>query len=138
MHYPRIRLSCDRNRTGTNVNQLNYSLNFIEMKTTLNAATPQVFSAFIAYLHQIRIKIREDWKANNYDMNNVPTIDYTEGPKMFKVTYTSYGQTSVHCFVGKATGMIFKAATWNSPAKGSRGSIFNESKPLLGRDFYRS
>jgi len=31
---------------------------------------------------------------------------------------------SVYCFVDMTTGDIFKAAGYNSPAKGSRGNIF--------------
>ena len=35
------------------------------------------------------------------------------------------GGQSVYCFVSKKNGDILKAAGWNAPAKGKRGSIFD-------------
>lgn len=37
------------------------------------------------------------------------------------------GQRSVYCFIDANTGDILKAAGWKAPAKGARGSIFNEN-----------
>lgn len=37
------------------------------------------------------------------------------------------GQRSVYCFIDKATGDIYKAAGWKAPAKGVRGSIWNDN-----------
>ncbi len=52
-----------------------------------------------------------------------------------KITYTSLGQRSVYCFVAKfdnktnALGIVkqgdmLKSASWNTPARTSRGSIY--------------
>jgi len=58
-------------------------------------------------------------------------------PKYYKVTRTSYEQTSVYCFIARVdfsnkklgqveAGDIFKADSWNSPAKHKRGSLLNK------------
>jgi hypothetical protein len=51
------------------------------------------------------------------------------GRKFDKITYRCYGQTSVFCFIDKATGDILKSASWRAPAKGARGSIFSDKRP---------
>ena len=50
-------------------------------------------------------------------------IDYTieTGKKYRKVILVSSGNSrSVHCFIDKQTGEVYKSATWESPAKGVR------------------
>jgi hypothetical protein len=49
--------------------------------------------------------------------------DYTFefGKKYHKIIMTDCGgQRSVHCFVDKKTGEVYKFASWKSPAKGVR------------------
>ena len=41
--------------------------------------------------------------------------------------YGQYRDGSVHCFVDKETGDVYKAASWRSPAKHIRFSFQNES-----------
>ena len=50
--------------------------------------------------------------------------------------YGKYADGSVHCFVDKETGDVYKAASWNSPAKHIRFSFQNEAdlKFLLNPD----
>ena len=50
-------------------------------------------------------------------------IDYVieSGKKYHKVIFVDGGgQRSVHCFIDKSTGEVYKSATWKSPAKGVR------------------
>ena len=50
-------------------------------------------------------------------------IDYQveTGKKYHKVIFVDGGGSrSVHCFVDKQTGEVYKSATWKSPAKGVR------------------
>jgi len=50
-------------------------------------------------------------------------IDYQveTGKKYHKVIFVDGGgQRSVHCFIDKQTGEMYKSATWKSPAKGVR------------------
>lgn len=63
-----------------------------------------------------------------------------EGKRYFKVTTTTHGgegQRSVFAFVDKSNGDIFKPAGWNTPAKGARGNVLNDKKPMDGRSLYK-
>ena len=53
---------------------------------------------------------------------NLP-IDYQieSGKKYHKIIFVDGGgQRSVHCFVDKKTGEVYKSASWKAPAKGVR------------------
>jgi hypothetical protein len=101
------------------------------METTNNNFT----EAFEKYLDDIRQAKQNEWQRNGYTLP-VPTFDVIEGKTYYKIIRTDWGQTSLHCFVD-GEGNIYKAATYKAPAKGIRGNIFNEKRPLLGHDFYR-
>lgn len=42
------------------------------------------------------------------------------GRKYHKVIMNANGSRSVHCFIDKKTGEVYKSASWKSPAKGVR------------------
>jgi hypothetical protein len=42
------------------------------------------------------------------------------GRKYHKIIMNANGSRSVHCFIDKQTGQIYKSASWKSPAKGVR------------------
>lgn len=52
------------------------------------------------------------------------TCDYDfypeTGRKYHKIIMNARGSKSVHCFIDKKTGEIYKSASWKSPAKGVR------------------
>lgn len=55
--------------------------------------------------------------------DGVSPIDYVieTGKKYHKIVMTDGGGSrSVHCFVDKNTGEVYKSASWKSPAKGVR------------------
>jgi hypothetical protein len=45
---------------------------------------------------------------------------FESGKKYHKVIMHTENQRSVHCFIDKKTGEIYKSASWKSPAKGVR------------------
>ena len=48
-------------------------------------------------------------------------FDFETGKKYHKVIFVDGGGSrSVHCFIDKNTGEVYKSATWKSPAKGVR------------------
>ena len=56
------------------------------------------------------------------------------GRRFIKITQNVVGrdgkntdQLSVHSFVDKNTGLVFKAAGWNAPAKGARYDLLDEA-----------
>jgi hypothetical protein len=55
--------------------------------------------------------------------NGISPIDYTieTGKKYHKVIFVDGGGSqSVHCFIDKQTGQVYKSASWKAPAKGVR------------------
>lgn len=55
--------------------------------------------------------------------NGVLPIDYeiVTGKKYHKIVFVDGGASrSVHCFVDKKTGEVYKSASWRTPAKGVR------------------
>ena len=55
--------------------------------------------------------------------NGILPIDYVieSGKKYHKVVMVDGGSSrSVHCFIDKKTGELYKSASWKSPAKGVR------------------
>ena len=55
--------------------------------------------------------------------NGILPIDYVieSGKKYHKVIMVDGGSSrSVHCFIDKKTGELYKSASWKSPAKGVR------------------
>ncbi len=55
------------------------------------------------------------------------------GRKYHKVIMNANGSRSVHCFIDKKTGEVYKSASWKSPAKGVRYDlrIINQREWLL-------
>ncbi|AFK66432.1 hypothetical protein SWPG_00185 [Synechococcus phage S-CBM2] len=57
-------------------------------------------------------------------------IDYMieTGKRYHKVVFVDAGGSrSVHCFVDKNTGDVYKSASWKSPAKGVRYSLMDDN-----------
>ena len=58
--------------------------------------------------------------------NGISPIDYQveTGKKYHKVIFVDGGGgRSVHCFVDKQTGQVYKSASWKAPAKGERCNL---------------
>jgi hypothetical protein len=58
-------------------------------------------------------------------------FEIVTGRKYYKVVYNDAGHRSVHCFVDKVTGDVYKSASWNAPAKGVRYNLLNEDSREL-------
>jgi hypothetical protein len=88
----------------------------------MKAAAPiaERLNGFVANLQTETIV----YYAKNFAILTPPTIEVEEGSKFWKIVKQD-SQRSVHCFVSKANGDIYKAATWKAPAKHVRGSIFD-------------
>ena len=89
------------------------------------------------YVDEIKTASDADWQKRGYDMTKAPTFSIMSGSKFYRIVITTFGSRSVHCFVEKASGDIYKSASWKIPAKGVRGNINDIKKPLLGWDYYR-
>jgi len=73
---------------------------------------------------------RRPEKPDHYDVN--------EGRKYYRIVEISGfdGRKQVFCFVDKTNGDILKSDSWFRPAKGKRGSIFDEKVPLDFGELY--
>lgn len=61
----------------------------------------------------------------NHDYFESVTAEY--GSKFARIVMQTKGPSrSVYCFVDLSNGDILKSAGWKTPAKGKRGSIWNE------------
>lgn len=67
----------------------------------------------------------EEIRTGTFDWRFNVTIE--EGRKYLKVITSSHGSNSVHCFVDKCTGEVYKSATWKSPAKGVRYNLLDSA-----------
>jgi hypothetical protein len=47
--------------------------------------------------------------------------------KYYKIVMSNRNQKSVHCFIDKETGDVFKSASWKSPAKGVRFNLLDDN-----------
>jgi len=80
--------------------------------------------------HQRNLATFSDWDCSSYHQQKIDElksgicpIDYQveTGKKYHKVIFVDGGgNRSVHCFIDKNTGEVYKSATWKSPAKGVR------------------
>ncbi len=62
----------------------------------------------------------------HYPSSTVPTFSAEYGPKNVRIVISDRSSRSVYCFVDIESGDILKSASWKAPAKGKRGSIWND------------
>lgn len=86
--------------------------------------------ALEAFRAAVEATIRAHYKRQGY-VFAVPSVRIgSRGTRYVKLLSTSGG--SVHSFVEIKTGDIFKPASWRTPAKHARGSIYvDEGRPSL-------
>ena len=92
---------------------------------TMNTISQQM----IKYKNLIISKYDEFMKRNNFTEINACDFEIREGKKYFKIIKRNRIGTSasVHSFVNKENGDIYKFASANAPAKHVRGNIFNNN-----------
>lgn len=90
------------------------------------------------YINAIRKAQDDHWKEMNFSIPK-DVFSVTEGKRFWKIVAKGPGDKygSVHCFVERSTGDIYKAATFHQPAKGARGNIRDKDRPVSLRDYYR-
>lgn len=86
--------------------------------------TAERLSQFINNLTAMYAKHYAD---KGYTFEASPTFTAQKGSKNIKIVENrANGGGSVYCFIENDTGNILKAAGWKAPAKGARGSIWND------------
>ena len=98
------------------------------------------FKAYSGRMMRRSIEIAQDrgevydegyWKGRLESLKDPANLyDFTieEGRKYLKVIMcTTDDNRSVHCFIDKKTGEVYKAASWKSPAKGVRFNLLDDN-----------
>jgi len=74
------------------------------------------------YVYYLQKQMNEYWKDSGFTFADPPTIEKTKGGKRFvKIFRTEYGlgniisSKSIHTFVEKETGNVYKAASYKAP-----------------------
>lgn len=93
------------------------------MKKAIN---PDLAVALIAYKDAIVADYAAFIKDMDYTSLDNFGVEFEEGSKYVKIVKISAGGSrSVHSFVEKQSGDIWKAAGWNAPARNfTRGNVF--------------
>lgn len=83
-------------------------------------------AALARYKAHIAGLIDAYWTRNGFTQPK-PTITQTDGPRYIRIVKEEAGTSkSVHSFVDKLTGDIYKGS-WKAPVKnGKRGNIYND------------
>lgn len=87
---------------------------------------PDLAVALIGYKDAILADYSKFLKELDYSENQF-AVEFAEGSKYVKIVSVSAGGSrSVHSFVEKSTGNIWKAASWAAPARNfTRGNVFD-------------
>lgn len=81
-----------------------------------------------ARIREFAVKLEDYYNADQPDYLQQKVTIIT-GKKFTKIAigYVKSEGRSVYCFIDQSNGDIYKAASWKAPAKGVRGSIFNDN-----------
>ncbi len=73
--------------------------------------------------HKLAQTLQENYDQNGYGDS---VFDIKEGRKYIKINHYT-PQESVHAFIDRKTGDVFKPASWRGPAKGIRYNLLDDS-----------
>ena len=98
-----------------------------------NTVTNDLAVSLISYKDAILADYYDKWaKDSGVDTDESRFgVEFEEGNKYVKVVSVSWNSRSVHSFVEKATGDIWRAASWKAPARNFvRGNVFDRNSYL--------
>ena len=73
--------------------------------------------------HKLAQTLQENYDRNGYSHDTV--FDIKEGRKYIKISQIN-NQESVHAFIDRKTGDVFKPASWRGPAKIARYNLLDD------------
>ena len=74
--------------------------------------------------HKLAQALQENYDRNGYSSDTV--FDIKEGRKYIKISMIN-NQESVHAFIDRKTGDVFKPASWRGPAKIARYNLLDDA-----------
>lgn len=72
----------------------------------------------------------DNYMSKSYYPGSSIQFTFEEGNKFLKVIKIDYNSRSVHAFVDKNNGDLYKADSWKKAAKGVRFNLFNDIEAL--------
>ena len=97
--------------------------------TTMQAQAQETIQTnIVKYSLMLCQALEDNFKSRNYGKvggNDAPTYKfYIEGGRKYhKIIMDAHGSKSVHAFIDKKTGSVYKAASFKAPAKGERYNL---------------
>ena len=73
--------------------------------------------------HKLAQALQSNYDSNGYSSDTV--FDIKEGRKYIKISMIN-NQESVHAFIDRKTGDVFKPASWRGPAKIARYNLLDD------------
>ena len=90
-------------------------------------------------VEKLIVALKANFAARNIELNRPDMVGHEyqviPGQKYYKIIYGQTGpdgfeQASVHAFVDKKNGDLYKASSWKAPAKGVRFNLYTDMKVL--------
>lgn len=88
---------------------------------------------FHDHIHIWLDTLEQKTKKQTYGDEQTVYYFFKENKKYYKITQVWEGVESIHAFVDKNTGDIYKPASYSAPYKDSRYNLFNEFDKLLDK-----
>jgi hypothetical protein len=93
------------------------------------ATTPEAPSPVLTATLKLCAVLADSYGGFNFEGLNKaygPEFSVEEGRKYLKIVMSTFGIKSVHAFIDRVTGNVYKAANWKSPAKGIRYNLLTD------------
>ena len=93
------------------------------------ATTPEATTPALTATLKLCAALADSYAQFNPDGANkpyAPVFTVEEGCKYLKIVMSTSGNRSVHAFVDRITGDVYKAASWKAPAKGVRYNLLKD------------
>jgi hypothetical protein len=97
--------------------------------TTPEATTPEAPSPVLTATLKLCAVLADSYgrfNSGGVGKDYAPTFSVEEGRKYFKVIMSTSGIKSVHAFIDRVTGDVYKVANWKAPAKGIRYNLLTD------------
>ena len=97
--------------------------------TTPEVTTPEAPSPVLTATLKLCAALADNYarfNPNGVGKDYAPTFSVEEGRKYLKIVMSTSGNRSIHAFIDRVTGDVYKAANWKSPAQGIRYNLLED------------
>lgn len=97
------------------------------MTTALKQHTDLLNERVNKLLDALRNNYANRYAASPYYHRDDLTFEVVPGTKYLKIVMSDHGSKSVHAFVHRQTGCVYKPASWKAPAKHARYQLMDDA-----------